>query len=411
MTALAARLRDPVLLYAVAGLVAATGWAAWLAGLAQAGCWGAGPHAGCPRVDFSAFWGAGRLAGSGRAGDAYAWPSLRAELQHAFGVGGIAPLPFLYPPPLLLAAAGLGALAYPAAFAAWTTCGLAAYAAASWAVLRRPEALAVACAPAGVFFCAFAGQTGLLTAAALAGALLCLERRPVLAGVLFALFACKPQLAPLVPIALVADRRWRVLGSAAVTYALLCAAAATAFGPQVFAAFARGATGGGGAFAGGGWLPWWKVQSVYGALRSAGAPALVSAAAQGLAALAAAAAVWTLWRGRARPELRAAALAAGALTVSPYGFVYDGPLLGIAAVFLLRDLRSGEAASAGEAVLLAAGLFGQAAFLVAPTSLVTPVTAWALLAAAGWRAARVQPTSEPRYAEAAGAAALPAAPS
>ena len=370
---------------AAAGGLATVGWAAWLLMLAQAGCWGSGPHPGCARVDFSAFWGAGRLALAGRAGDAYDWPALRGALEAAFGVRGLDPLPFMYPPQMLMAAAGLGALPYPIAFATWTAAGLLAYGAAAWAVLRRPAAWAVACAPAGVFFCLFAGQTGLVTAAALAGALVLLDRRPLAAGVLFALFAGKPQLALLVPVALVAAGRWRTLAATAATYALLCAMAAAAFGPGVIVAFLKGAAGGGGAFAGDGWLPWWKVQSVYGAGRAAGWAAPAALAVHGAAALAVAGTVWTVWRGAARAELKAAALAAGALLVSPYGFVYDGPLLAVAALFLLRDAQAG-APTPVQMALLALGLLGQAVFLVAAGPLVTPLAAAALLGATGLRA-------------------------
>ena len=392
MPPLPPRLRDPVWLAGVVGAVAAAVWLAWLTAAAQGGAWGAPPRSDLPRVDFAAFWGAGRLALAGRAGESYQWPSLAAELQAAFHLRITPPLPFLYPPPLLLALAPLGRLPYAAAFQLWTAAGLCAYAAAIWAVFPRPAALLASLAPLGVFFCVYSGQNGLLTAAAMAGGLTLLDRRPLAAGVCFALLACKPHLAVLAPVALVAAARWRALAAMAGAYAALCVLAALAFGPAVFLAFAHGMATGGGVFAGAGWLPWWKVQSVYGALRGAGALALAALVAEGACALACAAGVALLWRSSARRDLKAAATAAAALLATPYTFVYDGgPLLGVALVFLLRDAARREPLTLAEGALLTAGLLGQLVFLLAPASLVTPVTAAALLTAAVLRVARSRP--------------------
>lgn len=387
MTPPSARLRDPLTWAALVGGAAAAAWLTWLAALAAGGSWGTPPRADLARVDFAAFWGAARLTLAGRAGESYLWPSLAAELRAAFHVGVTPPMTFLYPPPMLLALAPLGRLPYTAAFAVWTATGLCAYAAAVWAACPRPAALVAALAPAGVFFCAYAGQNGFLTAAALGGGLALLDRRPLAAGVLLCLFACKPHLAVLAPVALVAGGRWRALAAMAGTYAALCAVSAFAFGPSVFLAFLRAVAGGGGAFAGGGWLPWWKVQSLYGALRGAGASTGAALAAQGGCALACATGVAVLWRSRARSDLKAAVTAAAVLLTTPYTFVYDGPILGVALAFLLRDAAASGRLTAPQGGLLAIGLLGQSAFLPAPSSLVTPLAAAALLATALLRAA------------------------
>ena len=394
-----ARLRDPVWMAGAVGAAAAAAWLAWLTLAAQHGAWGAPPRSGLPRVDFAAFWGAARLALAGRAGESYLWPALGGELQAAFHLPITAPLPFLYPPPLFLGLALLGRLPYAAAFQLWTATGLCAYAAAVWAVFPRPAALLAALAPAGVFCCAYCGQNGFLTAAALAGGLVLLDRRPLAAGALLALFACKPHLALLAPVALVAGGRWRALAAMAGTYGALCAASAIAFGPAVFLAFLHAFAGGGGAFTGAGWLPWWKVQSVYGAMRGAGAPAPAALAAQAACAVACVAGVALLWRGSARPGLKAAATAAAVLLTTPYTFVYDGPILGVALAFLLRDVATGGRLTPSQAGLLAVGLVGQTVFLLSPSSLVTPLAASALLATAVLRAAsarRADPSSDLR---------------
>ena len=52
----------------------------------------------------------------------------------------------------------------------------------------------------------FHGQNGFLNAALLGAALLALDRRPVVAGILFGLLSYKPHLGLLVPLALLAGR-------------------------------------------------------------------------------------------------------------------------------------------------------------------------------------------------------------
>ena len=48
------------------------------------------------------------------------------------------------------------------------------------------------------------GQNGFLTAALLGGALVILDRRPIVAGILFGLLVYKPQFGLMIPLALIA---------------------------------------------------------------------------------------------------------------------------------------------------------------------------------------------------------------
>jgi arabinofuranan 3-O-arabinosyltransferase len=63
--------------------------------------------------------------------------------------------------------------------------------------------------------------------------------------------------------------------------------------------------------------------------------------------------VW-LWRSRVAFELKAAALAAGALLATPYLFMYDLVVLAVAAAFLLRLALAREFLSRIEIAALAA---------------------------------------------------------
>src|SRR5579863_1843942 len=116
------------------------------------------------------------------------------------------------------------------------------------------------------------GQNGFLTAALLGGALVILDRRPLLAGILFGLLAYKPQFGLMIPIALAAGGYWRTIVAAAITVALLTLAATLAFGVQVWHAFFVGAEFTRTVVLEQGDTGWHKIQSIFSWARMWGAP-------------------------------------------------------------------------------------------------------------------------------------------
>ena len=64
------------------------------------------------------------------------------------------------------------------------------------------------------------GQNGFLTAALLGGALVVLDRRPLVAGILLGLLVYKPQYGLMLPIVLAVSGRWRCFAAAAATVVL-----------------------------------------------------------------------------------------------------------------------------------------------------------------------------------------------
>src|SRR5262249_52824954 len=140
------------------------------------------------------------------------------------------------------------------------------------------------------------GQNGFLSAALIGGALALLDKRPVIAGILFGLLSYKPQFGVLIPLALIADGRWRAFLSAAVTVAILVAATTLAFGPEIWSAFfdstrptrviilEAGSTG------------WQKIQSVFSWVRMWGGSVPLAYAAQAVATLVAAVGTVWVWR-------------------------------------------------------------------------------------------------------------------
>ena len=186
------------------------------------------------------------------------------------------------------------------------------------------------------------GQNGFLTAALLGGALVVLDRRPLLAGILLGLLVYKPQYGLLLPVVLGVSGRWRCFAAAAATVVVLAIATTLIFGMPVWHAFAvfseftrkvvleQGDTG------------FFKIQSIFAWARMWGAPIPLAYAVQGFATLGIAAALAWLWRSPAAYPLKAAALCIGTILATPYSFDYDMMVLAPAIAFLAADgLRRG----------------------------------------------------------------------
>ncbi len=181
------------------------------------------------------------------------------------------------------------------------------------------------------------GQNGFLTAALLGGALVVLDRRPILAGILFGLLVYKPQYGLMLPIVLGVSGRWKCFGAAAATVVILTIATTLTFGASVWGAFLdsthftrtvvleQGNTG------------WYKIQSVFAWARMWGAPIPVAYALQGVTIVALGAALARLWRGAAPYPLQAAALCLATILATPYSFDYDMMVLAPAVAFLAVD--------------------------------------------------------------------------
>jgi hypothetical protein len=316
-----------LMIVAIVGIVAAVWLARSLPGLVD-------PRGKPVGYDFITFWSGARLALDGEPASVFDPAAIGAMQRRA--VPGIGDALFLwhYPPTYLLLVLPLGLLAYPAALTAFVGVTAALWAGLVRALFRDKRAwLPAAATPAGLVNF-LDGQNGFLTAGLAGFALLLLERRPRLAGVLIGCLAIKPHLAVLFPVALIAGRHWRAFAAAALTGLLLAAASLVAFGEPTALAFLhdmptlRDIVDRGG-------LPWSQMPSPYVLSLSLHAPPVAAALVQAWTAAVAAAAVWRAWRRRAAPfAAKAAALLAGSLLVSPYLFAYDLTWAAVAIGFL-----------------------------------------------------------------------------
>jgi hypothetical protein len=335
-------------------------------------------------TDFANVYAAGTYVLEGRPALPFDSPSQHAREKEIFGAG----TPFYgwhYPPFFLFVAAPLALMPYPLALAVWQGVTFALYLWAIWAILAasswpglavqgtaslrtpmtRPSTpslgegrqdgdarhkaghdagegsdsgralwLLLALAYPAVFVNLGHGHNGFLTAALLGGALVQLDRRPWLAGLLFGLLAYKPQFGLMIPLVLAVTGRWRAFAAAAATVATLLAAATLAFGVDVWPAFLEGARFTRLVVLEAGNTGWHKIQSVFAWVRMWGGSVPLAYGVQAAVTVAVAGALAWLWRSRADFALKAAALAIAALLATPYSLDYDLMVLAPAIAFL-----------------------------------------------------------------------------
>jgi hypothetical protein len=290
-------------------------------------------------TDFAQVWVAGTEVLGGHPGQPFDVDAHVAAQRAFFGPASDV-YGWHYPPYFLAVAALLAVLPYTAALAVWQLSTLPLYLAAVCRSLhdsglsRRDVLVAAIAFPAG-FVNLTHGQNGFLTAGLLAGALLSLKPRPLLAGLLFASLAYKPQFGLVIPVALIAGRHWRALLAGGASLAGLTALTLASFGAEPWLAFRQslgftrsvvleqGNTG------------WEKIQSVFAAIRMLGGSVAEAYALQAaVSALVLGAVAW-LWHSHANTRLKYAALLCAALLTTPYCLDYDMVLLGPAIAFLV----------------------------------------------------------------------------
>ena len=134
----------------------------------------------------------------------------------------------------------LAQLPYFVALAAWTFGLFAIFAAMTLSRVEqsaRPLLLLLLLLAPATLINAAGGQNGFLTACLLVGGILLLDRRPVLAGILFGLLTYKPHLGLVVPFVLLALGAWRTIAAATATAILLMAASVALFGLDAWRAY------------------------------------------------------------------------------------------------------------------------------------------------------------------------------
>lgn len=263
--------------------------------------------------DFMASWDIGSFA--------QRMPDLVYDPRAATPIG-----PWTYPPSFLLIIIPFSLLPAWIAYFIWVASSLGVYLFAASRVTERDGivsyALLICAAP--VWHCFLFGQSTPLVAAMTIAALVLLDRNPLAAGAFIAAAGMiKPQVMLLAPLALVADRKYAAIISAAWTTAAIGIVTSVLFGPKI-------------------WLDWVRAVPRFMAFQHQVGQTQASpsfyldfpgdiALRVTLVAIACAG-IWVVFKRTAELAPRLTALLGGSMLCSPYVPIYEMALLAPAAV-------------------------------------------------------------------------------
>ena len=288
-------------------------------------------------TDFSNVWAAGHMVLEGEAARAWSWPDHFAVQQALHQKANVDFFGWHYPPPFLLVASLLALLPYVPALIVWQIATLAPFAWLMWRLVPRRETILLTLGAPVALICLMSGHNGFLTALLLGGGLALMDKRPLVAGMLFGCLIYKPQFALIIPPLLLATRNWRAIVGAAASSGALIGLTLELWGWPVWQAFIdslpltrnvvieQGSTG------------FHKIMSPFAAIRMWGGSIPLAYAVQGLAtAFCVAAVAWAGWFCKSA-NVRNALVCAAVLLSTPYVLDYDFVVLLPAIAFLWLD--------------------------------------------------------------------------
>jgi len=287
-------------------------------------------------TDFVNVWSAGRLVLDGHAAQAYDWDIQKQVQVAVLGQSYEGNFAWHYPPPFLFIASLLAHFPYAGAFIGWAAISLVPYLAVMRAIVGRPFGLLLAAAFPVVLTNTLVGQNGFLTAALIGGTLYLMPTRPVLSGICLGLLSYKPQYGLLFPLVLMAASQWTVFFTAGAVAIAMAFVSWLAFGTESWQAFFHWLPMFSQAFLTEGRAPWGKMQSIFALVRYFGGTEQLAWLLQWIMSAGVAVVLALMWRSRVSYPLKAAALAAGTLLITPYLFLYDVMVLAITVAFLVR---------------------------------------------------------------------------
>jgi hypothetical protein len=283
--------------------------------------------------EFRIFWTASFMALNGQLTDIYDNSKFEAVETHLAGIekGHV----WLYPPPFLLMVLPLSLLPFLASLAVWLAITLGLYLLVLRRICPQPYVIFWILFFPGIVINFLVGHNGFLTGTLLGGGLLFMNSSPILAGILLGLLFYKPQLAVLIPLALVAGRRWNILMITIISAAAIGIASAVIFGPETWLEFVRN-------------IPiaakltdtpwhWNRMPTIYATARAAGTGPLIAWTLQGIVMLGVMAGVYWVWSGNATLACRASILILGILLFTRYAFIYDYAILALPLAWLWQE--------------------------------------------------------------------------
>lgn len=293
--------------------------------------------------DFANYWMGGQLTMQGEHRILFTHNWYFAYFREIFGADSEI-RSWSYPPHFLLFLWPLGQLEYKSALIVFTIVTFALFLIAVRVFRRnlapdsKPATLLLAIT--GYFLLmVVAAQNGFLLAALLLFGLGLMKTRPVLAGLAFACLTVKPQLGLLIPVLLLFDRNWKVIGWSTLFTVALVLLSIAMFGVDSWRAYFTETV----AYQRFVMTNWYGIflammPTVFGSLRTLGLAPSVALNVQLLVSAAAFALVLWLMSRETDPLRRIFVIVCGTFLVTPYAFNYDmGALCVVAAVLAGSD--------------------------------------------------------------------------
>ena len=306
--------------------------------------------------DFPMFWTAGHFATGPMPGQAY-MPNrlLPWEAHHVFGFRHDDP--FVYPPPSLMLTMLVGHLGFWPAYALWTV-ALSAIGAICLRIARLPWlVIMVAFLSPCALFVLMTGQLSIVSGCFFVASLLMIDTNPTLAGGFSAMTIFKPQVALLGPIAFLARRRWRGLGTGLTTAISICIITSWALGPDIWKFYLhQGSLASRSLLL----LPFpkkfdplyegnfeFELVTVFYFLRSLNFSLTTALIGQAVSSIVATMMCWRLWKtDRISTSGRVAMTVFLSLLATPYAFMQDLFAFSLAVIIMIRERQVLEASDA-----------------------------------------------------------------
>jgi hypothetical protein len=331
------------LVYVMVGAVAAVyAWAVVVSTFSSPGAIGLNYNA--PGSDYMVFHTAVLLALRGNLATLYdpdSFTALLNQVFHGYLSSDLEFRPWIYPPSFLLLLVPFGLVGFGLSYGLFQAVTAVAMLAGLRATVEPPAAWigfgALLCPAASISV--VSGQSSFLIVALLAAGAGLLERRPVLAGLIFGLLSFKPQFFLMVPVVLLARPRWRASAAAAATALAMAGFCLLWLGPGIwtgwFGAITRSTSG-----VDPRWFLFGRIwgESVYACAYLLGASPGAAETLQIGAITLAGTAVWVSYRIPLAPAPRTAVLLAATLLSAPHSGAYDLLLLVVASLLFLSHL-------------------------------------------------------------------------
>jgi len=262
-----------------------------------------------------------------------------------------------YPPQYDLFVAPFAQIPLWAAYTLFVTSTLVFFLFVLRALARRDFTLLLVVLFPTVLLTAGDGQNGFLTAGLLGLVCLCLEERPIVAGLALGAMVIKPHFAIAFALYVILRRCWTAAAAAGIVVLASSAFCTIVFGTHIWAGLIQ-SNQDNIVLLKDGTFPLYRMISFYSALSTAGLPSSVAFLGQAIVAVTALGGIsFVAYRG-ASSRIGLGLTAMLSVCISPYAFDYDFPIFGIGLALMLPVLR--EAASVRErgAIYIATILVG-----------------------------------------------------